>query len=407
MDFKKSLKDVAVLLIICSVFAVALAGTNMLTADIISDKRAEQSAGAYLDAIPNAKGFEDMDISTLVLPATVKEAKRETSGLGYVVKIETTGYSSGMILMIGVSSEGTILGATCPQSAETNGVEKNYGANFIGKGIDESKAVDIVAGSTLTSVAYKNAIVDAINAATILGGGSADVRTEEKILSDNLNTALGLTDAEFTKELVVEVLTGVKAVYKNEAGYVFKVGDNFVGVNADGAVNVVDSKTNPVTEGVDEIKATAESAYTIVSATSLTELTLSGELSNELANVTKVSKTATGNYVVELTAKGFGIFGDDSGYIDGSGELIHISVSLTADGKVIDAVTTDHDETDTYGGIHLKDGAYNSNFIGKTQAEAEGVDAIATCTKSTKAFKYAVLLAFETVTNFEGGATNE
>ena len=38
MDFKKSLKDVLVLFIICSVFAALLAGVNSITAPIIASK---------------------------------------------------------------------------------------------------------------------------------------------------------------------------------------------------------------------------------------------------------------------------------------------------------------------------------------------------------------------------------
>lgn len=413
MDIKKSLKDVIVLLVICSVFAVALATTNLLTADIIADKKAEAASGAYAVVMPDAKGFSDVNLADYTLPGTITEAKRETSGLGFVVTVETTGYGSGMVLLIGVSSDGTIIGATCLQSNETNGVEKNYGSNFIGKGMDDSKAVDTIAGSTLTTVAYKNAIVDAINTATILGGGSADVRTEEEILSDNLNTALGLTDAEFSKEIISEVLAGVEKIYKNDAGYVFKIGDNYVGVTASGAVNVVDSQTNLVTEGVDELKATAAAAYTIVAATELTEIDIAAlkdsadrEVKRIFRIVNFVKKTATGNYIIEIQCDGHGRKGDPE-HEHASGERYTIVVCISADGVILDSQTVSHSETPTWGGPQLEDGAFNSNFIGKDETGAGEVDAVAGTTNTTSGYIEAVLRCFEVIRIIEGGATNE
>ena len=275
MDIKKSLKDVIVLVVICAVFGTALATVNSFVAPIIEARLAGAADKAYAEVLPGATGFESVDLAGLTLPATVKEAKREKSGLGYAIKLETTGYGSGMVLIIGVSAEGKVTGATCISSNETNGVEKTYGDNMIGKDVDGVKAVDTVAASTLTSKAYRDAVVDAINTATILGGGSADVRNEEQILADNLAAALPAGEGKFTKMFMVEVVEGVEKVYTadNGAGYVLVVDGMFVGVGADGvATDVIDATTNPVTEGIDTLKATAEAGVVIVSAT--------GELEN-------------------------------------------------------------------------------------------------------------------------------
>lgn len=422
MDFKKSLKDVLVLLIICTVFGALLAGTNLLTKDRIAANEAGKANEAYNAVMPAGAKFDDssnIDLSSYTLPATVVEAKKEATGLGYAIKLETSGYKNGMILIIGVSPEGTILGATCVSSNETNGDEKTFGDSFTGKDKDGALAVDLIAGSTLTTKAYRDAIVDAINAATILGGGSADIRTEEQILAENLAAALPAGEGAFTKMFMVEVVEGVEKVYTadNGAGYVLVVDGMFVGVGTDGvAIGVVDSTTTPVTEGIDTLKATAEAGVVIVSATGeLENIDLTEEIKKSFmsidnqayAFVTKIQKTASGNYIVDLKTEGFGILGDDSGHIHGSGENIEIRVSLSADGKVIDAQTIYHSETDSYGGLQLKDGAYNAGFIGKNETEANGVEIEAGCTRTTVAFKYAVLLAFQTVTNLEGGATNE
>lgn len=157
MDIKKSLKDVIVLVVICAVFSSALALVNYKVAPIIADRLAAAADQAYEEVIEGATGFEDVDLTGKTIPSTVQVVKREKSGLGYAIKIVTTGYGSGMTLIIGVNSDGVVTGATCIASNETNGVEKSYGDNFIGKDLGGAKDVDTVAASTMTSKAYREA----------------------------------------------------------------------------------------------------------------------------------------------------------------------------------------------------------------------------------------------------------
>lgn len=405
MDIKKSLKDVIVLVVICAVFATVLAAVNSVTAPIIEEQLAGAANQAYEAVMPDAEGFEDIDLSTYTLPATVVEAKRETSGKGYAIKLETKGYGNGMVLIVGVSTDGTVTGATCVTSNETNGDEKTYGGNFAGKDKDGVQAVELIAGSTLTTQAYRSAVVDAINAATILGGGSADIRTEEQILADNLAAALPEGEGAFTKLFMVEVTEGVNKIYvaDNGKGYVCVLGEGetaeFIGVGADG-----------VALGESANKAVAEAAVVIVKATATTDVAIdeyksSTDINVLLAfmNITSVKKTETGNYIFEIQADGYGIKGD----YGASGEYISMKVSISADGKVIDAQTVKHSETDNIGGAQLKDGAYNSNFIGKTNEESNAVDTVTDCTVTTTAFKTAIMNCFAAINTIEGGATNE
>lgn len=403
MDFKKSLKDVLVLVIICAVFATVLAAVNSVTAPIIADRLAAAADEAYIAVMPGAEGFEDIDLSTYSLPATVKEAKRETSGKGFAIKLETKGYATGMVLIVGISTDGVVTGSTCIASNETWGLENSLGEKVVGK--DISTIVDVEAGATsLTVNGYRAAVKDAINAATILGGGSADLRTEEQILADNLAAALPAGDGKFTKMFIVEVLSGIEKVYTadNGTGYVLVVDGMFVGVGADGVVtNVIDESSAPVTEGIDEAKATAEAAALILSTSGeLTDIDLTA-FENIHSRVKSAKVTASGNYVFTLSCDGFGIHGDH--YYMPSGEDYYIQVSISADGKIIDAQTISHSETADIGGLQLKDGAYNAGFIGKTETEAGAVDTVANCTLTTKAFKTAVLRAFEAYTIVKGG----
>ena len=145
MNFKKSLKDVLVLVIICAVFATVLAAVNSVTAPIIAQRLENAANEAYFGVMEGAEGFETVTTDKAI-PSTVKEIKKETSGKGYAIKIETKGYDSGLILIIGVNPDGVVTGATCIASKETNKQENSYGANFIGKDLDGVNAVDLIVG---------------------------------------------------------------------------------------------------------------------------------------------------------------------------------------------------------------------------------------------------------------------
>ncbi len=402
MDIKKSLKDVVVLVAICVVFATILAAVNSITAPIIDEQLAGAANQAYEAVMPDAEGFEDVDLSAYSLPATVKEAKRETSGKGFAIKLETKGYGTGMVLIVGVATDGTVTGATCVTSTETNGAEKTYGGNFAGKDKDGVLSVELIAGSTLTTSAYRGAVVDAINAATILGGGNADIRDEAQILSDNLNAALGLEGAEFTKVFMVEVVAGAEKVYSENSGkgYVALVDGKYVGVDADGnAVKVIDAETNEVTEGVDELKTTATAAVAIVTATELTDLDISEFVNSSDRNIkkifrsiTSISKTGSGTYVIVANVTGY------------ASDMI-VKTAISADGVIINTTCVSSNETNG------AEKTYGENFIGKSEEQANGVDTVSGSTMTTDAYKRAIANSFSAIaiieSSTEGGATNE
>ena len=395
MDFKKSLKDVAVLVAICAVFATVLAFTNSITGPIIREMLEGAANEAYNAVIPGATGFEDVDLAGKTLPPTVVEAKREKSGLGYAIKLDAKGYATGMIIIVGVDNNGVVTGATCVTSNETWGLEKTLGEKFVGK--DVKNVVDVEAGATSFTVnGYRSAVKDAINAATILSGGSADLRSDEEILRDNLMAALPEGGDAFTKVFMVEVTEGIDKIYSadNGKGYVCVIGEEFIGVDADG-----------VALGESENNAIAEAAVAIVSATEIESVEYTDDSKNSFGIVTKVEKTATGNYIFTINMKGHGIKGDEHAYPSGKPSVIMVSIS--ADGVILDTKTLENNESENWGGPHLKEGAFSSSFIGKTNDEANGIDFVAESTNTTKSYKYSILHAFEVYTILVGGTTNE
>ena len=383
MDFKKSLKDVVVLVVICAVFATVLAAVNSVTAPIIADRLEQAANEAYIAVMPGAQGFDNVDLSGYTLPSTVVEAKKEKSGMGFAIKLSAKGYSTGMIIIVGVDANGVVTGATCISSGETWGLEKTFGNEVVGT--DVNTIVDVQAGATsLTINGYRSAVKDAINAAAILSGQEVDIRTEEEKFQDALEAALPEGGEAFTKLVLLVTLDGIDAVYQadNGAGYVCVIGNDstgtFIGVDANGKA-VGDSEHN----------AKAEAAIATVKANEAVDVDLDPYMGNSLIanSVNYVKKTGSGTYLIELKTTGQ--------YTEGT--PIVVLVAIDANGKILDAQTVSNGETENIGGMQLQDGKFNSNFIGKDETEAGGVDTVAGVTFTTNAFKNAVLNAFNVV----------
>lgn len=390
---KNNIKNLAVFVCICSVITLLLALTNFVTAPVIEQNQNAAANQALLEVMPEGKGFEVADISALTLPATVKEVNKETSGLGYVIKLVTSGYGSDMVIMCGVNADGVVTGAVCLSSNETLGKEKTYGENFADKDAAGVDGVDIISGATKTTEAYKNAVKDALNAAVILGGGSVDIRTEEEILNDNLGEAFPDGESNFEKLFMVELIEGIDAVYKaaNEKGFVFVVGEQFIGVNADGTV---------VTAGI-ENEALYTDAVTTINASELTDIDISAYPDLE-KTVVSAKKTATGNFVLETKGAGYGIKGGDE-YHPASNEYIIVRVCVTPDLRIIDCFTVSEAETDGLGDA-CADESFYGQFAGKTEETYTEIDAISGATLTTNGYTQAIERAFNAVKTLNGGA---
>ena len=393
---KKSIENITVLVCICAVVSVLLAITNAVTAPFIAANEARKTTEALLEVMPDGKNFELLDISSYKLPATVSEAYKSENG-GYVIKLNTTGYASGMVLMCGVSADGKVTGAKLISSNETpsiGGVAANTMAqNVVGKDDATIDGVDTIGGATKTTKAYRAAVKDALNAAIILGGGEADIRTEEEILADNLAASLPAGEGKFEAVFRTEVIEGVKKIYKatNGAGYVCVIGEDFVGLDSEGKV----------LSEVSEDKATvSETAVEKLLASKTTDLDLT-QYQGLPSQLISAKRTETGNYVILIKGAGYGIKGGDK-YHPASGKYIEIRVSITSDGKIIDCLTESQDESDGIGSA-CADESFYGQFVGKTEANYNEIDAISGATLTTDGYKEAISRAFNCVKIFEEG----
>lgn len=402
----KNIKNICILVAICSVMAVLLALTNQITAPLIEQHQNAAANEAFEELFPGGK-FEAIDLSKYdKIPPSVAEAYRETSGQGYVLKmVYASAYQPGdTILMCGVNADGTIKKIQFISTTDDRKTEaQNYGDSFVGKDINAYNEVDTIAKATYTTAAYKDAVKDALNAAALFGGADVDTRTEEEKFNDNLKNALPAGEGKFTKVFLTETVDGVDAVYAadNGAGYVCIIGENFFGVDADG-----NSDNAVAAVAAEAIKNSVSEDITDAFQTTIKDLMNNAADRAQIAayrnlqkNITSVKKTATGNYVMEVKGEGYGIKGE----YHNSGEYILIRVAITADGKIIDCYTISQSESEKVGDVCATED-FTTRFDGKTEADLDEVDGVAGATITFTGYKEALRRCLTAVTILEGGA---
>ncbi|MBR2926533.1 MAG: FMN-binding protein [Clostridia bacterium] len=350
-------KPAIVLCSICIAVGLLLSLVNMLTAPIIQAATDAAANEALLVVLPDGKTFEKITIDDSY-PAIVKEGYR--SDAGFVFQMSVTGKSSGLIIMCGISKEGKIVGTKVIADQETDSYAAKVfpsveGLDGVYKDMDLSGfAPHLVAGATLTSKAYGEAIKAALQAFAIANGGSVDLRTPEQILQENCNAALGTTGVTFSRWFATEIVEGIDAVYTaaDNSGRVYVIGESFIGVKADGTVVNLGSASEAVIKAADAL----------IKASTLTEITTIPEGINT-KTVKKIYVTSTGNYVFELEAKGY-----QSLTSYGNGTPIKIRLSISAEGKIIDCLTVSHAESKGFGDVCATE-EYYEEFRGASASD--------------------------------------
>ena len=362
---KKDIMPSVVLAAICIVVALMLAVVNMVTAPIIAERQNALANEALLEVLPEGKNFKEIEI-TNEYPEIVTAGYKADGG--YVFQMTVTGKSAGMIIMCGIDSNGKIVATKVIANEETPSyAEKVFpnvegtGSAYAGMDLDGFTPY-LVSGATLTSKAYSEAIKAALQSAAIAGGADVDTRTPEQILQDNCNAALGVTGKTFKKWFATALIEGVDAVYEaaDNSGRVYVIGENFIGVNADGTVVTAGSSAEDTT--------TVTAANNLINSNSLTDI-MSALTDGKYASITKAYSTALGNYVFEIKAEGYKYY-SNSYYSHGNNQTghMHIAVSISADGKIIDVLTVSHSESKGYGDKCALD-EYYEQYIGASNSD--------------------------------------
>ena len=173
---KSGVKSIIVLSVICLVSSALLGGVNYFTAPVIEKTTKERSEAACFEVMANGQAFEEYDFDSSAVSSSVKEVYKEKNGAGYVIKVSTKGYDSGLVIMCGISSDGKITGTKILSSNETPSIggrlaDSSFGARYNGKDTNNLQ-IETVTGATLTSKGYYNAIKTALETFATLEGGT-------------------------------------------------------------------------------------------------------------------------------------------------------------------------------------------------------------------------------------------
>jgi electron transport complex protein RnfG len=366
---KKNIFPSIVLGCICLVVAVLLSVVNMFTAPVIAGRQNAAANEALLEVLPNGKNFKEVEL-TADYPAIV--TKGYTADGGCVFQMEVTGKSTGLIIMVGVDSDGKITGTKVIANQETPsyadkvfpGLEGTSG-KYTGMTL-EGFEPQLTSGATLTSRAYSEAVKAALQASVLASGGSVDTRTEEEKHNDACNLALGTTGKTFERWFMTETLVGVSNVYTCEDGIVLVIGDEYVGINNAGAIVKGATKDSKEASEVSaDARAKAEVAYAVYTLTLAADYRTEVERPSKASKrVTKIELTKTGNYVMYMEGAGNGKNGEE--YAHPSGEYIEFMVCISADGVIIDVMTTSRGtESEGFGDVCETD-VYTEQFRGAT-----------------------------------------
>lgn len=171
----KNLKEILIsaiaLTIIAACVTAALAGTNALTKDTIA-AQVEAAQTAARKEVIDADSFEKKTAADFEYYVALKGGET----VGYVFTVEETGKSSGLVVMTGVSVDGTVTGVVITGDNETAGyVDKVEKAGLLTAMKDKTDVsnVDTVSQATKTSKGVIAAVKTALeHYKTVTGGGA-------------------------------------------------------------------------------------------------------------------------------------------------------------------------------------------------------------------------------------------
>ena len=252
---KKNIMPVAVLGAICIAVAAILGIVNMVTSPIIEDAKNKAANAALLEVLPDATGFEEVELSA-EMPSEIKKAHKADKG--YVFQVDVKG-KEPMTIMVGVDKEGKVTQIKILTEQETPGYKENVFNNVLGEdgkynGVDsENLQPEIFSGATLTSNGVYSAVKAALNGYAVLSGGEVieeeyvapvSQRTDDKLLdlagelvSDNSGFEFVEFDAEANNAQYLAKVMKEKSG-KGYVAYVFSISSYYGTVDTENLIHI-------------------------------------------------------------------------------------------------------------------------------------------------------------------------
>lgn len=408
----KLLKTFVILVLIVAIFGGAMYGLNLYTGPIIEKNNAGAANDRLNSVMAGGSAYEDITATLNDLPTTVTAIHKETSGLGYVIEANaTSSYTGGapMDILIGVDAAGTICGIQLVSHSESLIFGADYPSTYIGK--DSALAgVELYAGSTFSSTAFKDSVSAALNAMAANNLIAAGVKGDDQILTEMIPTVA----PGFTKLLEETASGNIQKAFKAENGagfaYIMTAGEKsyLAVVNAMGACKIYDTEGTDVTADnaalADEAKADAAAKQTGYMDAFKTKIE---KMMEGAADITPIT-VDTFNTVVSaasFTVDGatyYAFYSRSVGF-----HQMDVYFIIDANGAIakMDAKQLIFEEEYfmTFGGMDIT--AYKDGFVGITGDTFTGDEVIiATATMTSNAVKQSTQDTFDAFNALKGGA---
>ena len=427
------IKTTIIMLVTVLGFGLSAFGLNFHTGPIIEDNNKGAEFGPLLSVLPEGASFgKDALIydsanpsgSTLTnVSSNITRVYQAENNVGYALKLNaTSSYSKApMVITLGVSSEGKITGLEINEYYDTDSYnitkkDPNYLSSFIGK--DSALAeVGLVAGSTYSSRAFKEAIEASLNSLIENGLIKEGVKSPEQILTELIPLVhTGLTEKGGLKATEIEVSGNIVKSFKANNGSgvasIVKNGEDFLLFiyNALGACsfynvegNVVSSvDANLLTECVNHAKA---------NVTNTNEALISKYTASMSGTDFEAISTETFNYVtgaVKFTSNDKTYYAINAKPSFGGKYTMDLYYVLDDEGKIVDFECKDYfynaSDFEHYMGVTKPEG-YEDGFVGKdSNTLTDDIIIIAGATAdTTPAIKQASKDVFAFFNSYKGG----
>ena len=168
------------LLAISSLTALLLACVNAFTADTIAENVRREKDAAVMEIFPEA----DESIAQTDIPAAVDElylVKADGNAIGYTACVKPLGFGGEMEIMVGVDSDGKVVGIKIVSHSETPGLGSRVSEaehlmqyNGLSGSITAGSDVQVIAGSTISSKAVASGVSDALSVFDQVFDGGAE-----------------------------------------------------------------------------------------------------------------------------------------------------------------------------------------------------------------------------------------
>lgn len=185
----KIVKNALVLMAFSLVLGFVLGAVYKITEGPIAEATLRKEMEAYKVVFENADTFKEIAVDANAaakvmedgaFPDEINKAFEavDASGncIGYVVQLTTKdGYSGGIVMVVGVTLDGTVNGFSVTAHQETSGLgtkafDPAYADQFKGILASDVSGIATISGATMTSTAVKNAVNAAVAYANSLGG---------------------------------------------------------------------------------------------------------------------------------------------------------------------------------------------------------------------------------------------